>query len=111
MPSIGASGRDRTGKDITAHMALNHARLPNSATPAKKKEEDISMTTAANDVFEIDFTHQDGCPNPKPTRPQLQRELAFHRDVQTFLPDEYVRLRKAGYAPCAIDYDMCHVFR
>lgn len=48
-----------------------------------------------------------------------QKELDRQIDVEirkksanvAFVPDEYRRLRRNGYSPDEIHYDMCHVFR
>jgi hypothetical protein len=41
---------------------------------------------------------------------EIEEEIQERNSV-AFLPDEYRKLRKQGYSPEDIDYDMCHVSR
>ncbi len=41
----------------------------------------------------------------------IAKEIAEHGKCQTFLPSSYARLRRLGYEPSEIDYDMSHIWR
>lgn len=42
---------------------------------------------------------------------QIDKEIKDHGKCQTFWPDVYRKLRREGYLPERIDYDMSHMWR